>query len=291
MKYMLSNGIIEAVISAVGAELQSLRRVSAPTEYLWQGDAAYWDRRSPILFPVCGTLWKHEAHVHGKTYQIGQHGFLRDMVFELTADEDRHLRFTACSDAESMKLFPYDFEVDIDYTLLRSVLTVGWTVRNKSRVPMPFQIGAHPGFFYPKFDAGDAIHGYLSFDVASPLISTSLSGPFVIDDAFEVPVPADGLLPLTDHTFDCDTIIEASGRVHRITLHDKEGRPVVTVKHDMPVTALWSPCGGAAPFMCIEPWHGCPDSVDFTDDFSRRAFTETVAPDSAWHTEYRIILE
>lgn len=291
MKYHLSNGIIEVEISSLGAELQSLRRVSAPTEYLWQGDATYWDRRSPILFPVCGTLWQHQAHIHGQTFEMTQHGFARDMEFEMTVNEDRHLAFMTHSNEQSHKHFPYDFELTIDYTLLRGTLTVGWTVRNTGFAPMPFQIGAHPGFCYPKYNANDEVHGFLSFDVPSPLVSTALSGPFVTKSSFDVPFPADGLLPLANHTFDCDTIIESSGRVHRITLHDKDGRPIVTVKHTMPVTALWSPCGGKAPFVCIEPWHGCPDSVNYADDFSRREWTETVEPGQTWHTEYKIILE
>lgn len=291
MKHILSNGIIEVVISSKGAELQSLRRVSAPTEYMWQGDEAYWDRRSPILFPICGTLWQHEAHIHGQPFAMTQHGFARDMEFELTTNEDRHMVFTAHADEESHRHFPYDFELIIEYTLLRATLTVGWTVRNTGHAVMPFQIGAHPGFNYQHFRADDEVHGFLTFDAGSPLISTALSGPFVTNGSFDVPMNTDDMLPLTNHTFDCDTIIEASGRVHRVTLHDKEGTPILTVKHQMPITALWSPCGGRAPFLCIEPWHGCPDSINYADDFSRRAFTETVEPGAAWHTEYKIILE
>ena len=291
MKHTLSNGIVEVVISELGAELQSLRRVSAPTEYLWQGDAKYWNRRSPILFPICGTLWQNTAHIHGKDYVMTQHGFARDKQFRLTKMEDRHLQFMAESDAESHECFPYDFELVVDYRLLRATLTVGWTIRNTGHSVMPFQVGAHPGFCLPKYKDEDEVHGFLSFDAASPLVSVALNGPFVINNYFEVPVPADGLLPLTNNTFDCDTIIESSGRVKRITLHDKDGRPLVTVKHDMPVTALWAPCGGKAPFVCIEPWYGGPDSINFNDDFSRRAFMESVEPRCEWHTEYQIILE
>lgn len=291
MNHLLSNGIIEVHISSVGAEIQSLRRVSAPHEYLWQGDAAFWNRRSPILFPICGTLWQQKALIQGRDYEITQHGFLRDMNFELTADEDRYMAFTARSDARSRQLFPYDFEVTIDYTLLRGILTVGWFVRNTGHVTLPFQIGAHPGFLYPKYDETDEVHGFLSFDSPTSLTSTVLSGPYVTNSYFDIPIPPNGLLPLTNHTFDCDTIIEASGRVHRITLHDKESRPIITIKHSMPITAIWSPRGGAAPFVCIEPWHGCPDSVNFTDDFSRKPFTETVQPGEVWHTKYHIIME
>lgn len=291
MEY-LSNGIVELEISLLGAELQSIRRVASPTEYLWQGDPTYWDRRAPVLFPIVGRVWNNKAHVDGQTYDIEQHGFLRDMLFEKVVDEDRHIVFAARATEETLKIWPFDFEVRIDYTLLRNVLTIGWSITNHSTQTMPFQIGAHPAFQYPRFNLDDPIHGFLSFDAESPLKSTVIApGGYADTETFDVEIPSDGLLPLTNSTFECDTILEATGRVKRITLHDKKGRPFVTVRHTMPITALWSPCNGRAPFMCIEPWHGCCDPVGFCEDFSKRAFIEQAAPGETWSTSYEIIIE
>lgn len=288
----LSNGIMEIAISAVGAELQSIRRVTAPWEYLWQGDATYWDRRSPILFPNVGKVWNDEAHIDGATYELHQHGFVRDMVFEKIIDEDRHMAFLVRSNEESRRIWPYDFELRVDYTLLRNTLTVGWSVRNTDSRTMPFQIGAHPGFNYPQFKAEDDVHGFLSFDIHDALVSTEIvPGGFAGKRSFDIPLPTDGLLPLTNETFTCDTIVDATGRLHRITLHDKNGHPYVTVRHSMPITALWSPCNGKAPFMCIEPWHGCCDDAGFVGEYSSRRFIEKVAPGDTWSTNYAIIIE
>lgn len=291
MEY-LSNGIVEIEISPIGAELQSIHRVTSPTEYLWQGDPAYWNRRAPVLFPIVGRVWENQAHVNGQTYNIEQHGFIRDMLFEKVVDEDRHLAFALRANTESLRLWPFDFEVRIDYTLLRNVLTVKWSVTNHSQQTMPFQIGAHPAFLYPRFQLDDPVHGFLSFDAEGPLKSTIIApGGYADTGTFDVEIPADGLLPLTNSTFQCDTILEATGRLHRITLHDKEGRPFVTVRHTMPITALWSPCNGRAPFMCIEPWHGCCDPVGFRDEFDKRAFIEQAEPGQTWSTSYEIIFE
>ena len=291
MKY-LSNGILEIEVAELGAELRSLRRVASPHEYLWQGDPAYWDRRAPVLFPIVGRVWQNTLHINGREYELGQHGFLRDMAFECTVEEDRHLAFKARSDEASRALWPFDFSVRIDYTLLRNVLTVGWQVTNNSADRMPFQIGAHPGFRYKHYSADDELHGFLSFDVDEQLHSTVIApGGYADTQTFDVELPSDGLLPLTNHTFDCDTIVDATGRIRRITLHDKDGRPMVTVRHTMPITALWSPCGGKAPFMCIEPWHGCCDPVGFADDVERKPFIEHAEPGQTWATQYEIIVE
>lgn len=292
-KYMeqLSNGIIEVIISPLGAEIQSIKRVASPTEYIWYGDEQYWERRSPVLFPITGRVWQNTARFDGKCYELNIHGFAHDMKFEKIIDEDRHMAFICRADEQSLSHFPFHFELRIDYTLLRNVLTVGWSVTNHDNLPMPFQIGAHPAFLYPHFQLDDDVHGYLSFDAPSPLISTFLKEGFATREHFDIPLPEDGLLPLTNNAFDCDTILDTTSRIHRITLHDKAGRPFVTVRHSMPVTALWSPFGGRAPFICIEPWHGCCDEHGFHGEFCQRPFVESVSAGNTWSTKYELIIE
>ncbi len=287
----LSNGILEVAISTRGAELQSIRRVSSPFEYLWHGDAAFWDRRSPILFPIVGTLWENTAHIDGATYPFGQHGFARDMEFRKIVDEDRHMAFTLSSDASTFALFPFAFELRIDYTLLRNVLTVTWTVSSSDDVAVPFHIGAHPGFMLPHFCDDDDLHGYLSLDVSAPLRCSTLDGAYVDGGVAELPIPANGLLPLCADTFICPTLVDATSRVHRITLHDKEARPIVTLRHTMPVTAIWTPAPDDAPFLCIEPWCGCCDHVGYTGEFAERPFTQFATSGQPWTTSYDIIIE
>ncbi|MCR4994067.1 MAG: aldose 1-epimerase family protein [Bacteroidales bacterium] len=291
MEY-LSNGILEIEISPLGAELQRIRRVTAPWEYLWQGDAAYWNRRSPILFPNVGKVWNSQVIVDGQPCELHQHGFARDMPFKKIIDEDRHMAFLLRSNETTHEFWPFDFELRIDYTLLRNTITVGWSLTNCDTRTMPFQIGAHPGFNYPHYSADDDLHGYLSFNVSDALVSTAIAtGGYAGKETFEVPLPEDGLLPLTNDTFACDTIVDATGRINRITLHDKNAKPLVTICHSMPITALWSPCNGRAPFVCIEPWHGRCDDAGFEGEFLRRPFIEQVAPGQTWNTNYEMIIE
>lgn len=73
MEQTLSNKLLTVTASSVGAELQSIRSNLTGHEYLLQGDPFYWKRRSPILFPIVGTVWD------GKEYAMNQHGFARDM--------------------------------------------------------------------------------------------------------------------------------------------------------------------------------------------------------------------
>ena len=46
----IKNELLTVEISEHGAELQSIKDCEGQ-EYLWDGDADYWGRKSPILFP------------------------------------------------------------------------------------------------------------------------------------------------------------------------------------------------------------------------------------------------
>ena len=54
--YTIENDVLQITISEKGAELQNLIHKPTQTEWLWQGNPAYWGKRSPILFPFVGAL-------------------------------------------------------------------------------------------------------------------------------------------------------------------------------------------------------------------------------------------
>ncbi len=87
MRHTIQNEQIKCEIDSHGAELKSLIRKADGSEVMWNGDPAYWDRISPVLFPFVGAakdkIYRHE----GKEYSMGQHGFARDMEFSLDSLE------------------------------------------------------------------------------------------------------------------------------------------------------------------------------------------------------------
>lgn len=287
----LSNGILEIEVSNLGAELQSLRKVKSEFEYIWTADPVYWDRRSPILFPTVGNVWEHQFRVDGQPYPMGQHGFARDRRFEIVKSESRQLIMRQESDEETLQLYPFPYCLEIGYTLLRNVLKATWQVKNTGNKDMPFHIGAHPGFNLPDYQEEDSIHGYLDFNINDKLVSTFIEpGGYAADHTFDVPL-TEGRLPLTGKTFECDTILDRTGRIDRVTLYNKKGRAHLTVRFDMPILALWAPNGGQAPFVCIEPWQGCCDPTGYCGELKDRPYTTLLAPGETFTTSYDIIVE
>ena len=86
------NEYIRIVVNAHGAEMCSLVKNSGVKEMLWHGDPMCWKRHSPVLFPIVGSLWEGTMRQNGKEYHMGQHGFARDMDFELIESTRNSLR-------------------------------------------------------------------------------------------------------------------------------------------------------------------------------------------------------
>ena len=120
----ISNQKLEIGVKEHGAELCSIIRKSDGREYMWQASPEYWKRHSPVLFPIVGSLWNKEMRQDGKTYTMGQHGFARDMDFELIEKSADTLRYRLTSSEETKRLYPYDFILEIGYKLADNKVTV-----------------------------------------------------------------------------------------------------------------------------------------------------------------------
>ena len=79
MRITLRRGGLTAEAETMGGELVSLRD-RQDTEYIWNGDPAYWPGRNPVLFPIVGGLKGGKISIGGETYEMGRHGFARQSV-------------------------------------------------------------------------------------------------------------------------------------------------------------------------------------------------------------------
>ena len=120
----LTNGILTVNVKEHGAELSSI--IKNGTEYLWQADPAFWGRHSPVLFPIVGSVWEARYRVDGKEYALGQHGFARDMDFELVSRTDAEARFRLVSNQDTLKKYPWPFVLEIAYRLHGDSIDVIW---------------------------------------------------------------------------------------------------------------------------------------------------------------------
>lgn len=285
----LANGILEVVVSERGAELQSIYKITSHREYLWQGDAKYWGKRSPLLFPIVGNVHDQTVLINGTKYPMTRHGFGQKLIFRSSV-EDRLLHLTATDTEETFSCFPFHFLLEVLYKLSRNTLTVTLRVTHTGEGIMPFQIGNHPAFNLPSYQAEETIHGYLSCNTENGIVSNIIQEGFLTNEVKNY-VPEDGLIPITNHLFEYDTLVDTRGLIERTTLYDKKKKPLVTIKAHTPITAFWSPVQKSAPFLCIEPWQGCSEDIDFQGNMNDRRFMNLLKGGETFESSMQIIIE
>lgn len=287
--HTLKNDILTVEVSGHGAELTSIRKGS--TEYLWQADPAFWGRHSPVLFPIVGSVWEKRYRVEGKEYELGQHGFARDMDFILVNATETEVRYRLESTPETLAKYPWPFVLEIAYRLHDGNLDVIWEVSNPGTEEMFFQIGAHPAFCYPDYDPQTMERGFLSFDRNEGLECIRIKEKGCVDAETRYPleVPQDGLFPLTRETFDAiDTIMLQDSQIGKVTLHRADGSPWLSLSFDAPVVGIWSPPTKNAPFICIEPWYGRCDRAGYEDDYREKDWINRLGAGETFRSVYTI---
>jgi galactose mutarotase-like enzyme len=254
MYVTISNSKLSAQIHSKGAELFSLKSIATNQEYLWEGNPEFWGKHSPILFPIVGTLKNNTYTYNDQQFQLLRHGIARDLNFNLTHTTDNQAVFSLKASDATKKDYPFDFELQLTYTLLDTKLEFNYTIINNDKVPMPFSIGAHPAFALPNnFESYS-----LEFNQQETLKCFTLKNDLISDTIFDITL-SNKKLPLTYSTFVNDALIFKTLQSRAITILENN-KPLIKVAFDdFKNLGIWTKVG--APFICIEPWLGYSDTI------------------------------
>jgi galactose mutarotase-like enzyme len=266
---------LTAEISEQGAELQRLCDI-AGRDYLWDGDPAWWSGRAPILFPIVGTLNGDRFRWRGRTYALGRHGFARRSAFEVVEhDRDGVLLRLDANDA-TRAVWPFEFSLEMIYTLRDASLTMTGRVTNRGGEPMPVGFGFHPALRWPLPGAAGKEGHAIRFDRPEPAPVRRLDADGLLDPVPR-PTPVEGdTLRLDDGLFADDALI-FDDPASRALVYEAPGAARVAVDfHDMPQLGLWTKPG--AGYLCIEPWHGFSDPAGFDGTLDEKPGMATIAP-------------
>ena len=278
----ISNGFLTIGVKTKGAELCSLKDANG-TQYLWQADPAIWARHAPVLFPIVGKLRDNRYGLNGKTYELSQHGFARDMEFTLVEQSKNSLVYRLLPDAETRKHYPAEFTLDIIYRLNGNTLEIGYEVTNHGTAIIPFSIGAHPGFNLP----GPIEDCFLEFNKTETLNFLLLNSKGLLT---EETAPGSGtlnILPLSKTLFDRDALILLDFKSDKISLRSRTSPQCLTVEfHGFPQLGIWTKPG--APFVCIEPWYGYADPEQPYGDIMNKPGIRRLSAGSTFTCTHRI---
>ncbi|WP_461213632.1 aldose 1-epimerase family protein [Lacticaseibacillus sp. GG6-2] len=288
----IQNAQFTATVSEDGAELQQITRKSDGRNYLIvDPEQKFWNRHAPILFPAIGRSNDGVYLLDGKTYSMDQHGFARDFPFDnvrQTAENSVTLKQTASAD--TLKKFPFAYELSVTYTLTATGLTVDFTVANHDRKPMPYALGHHPAFelYAPLEDY------HLELEGAALPVQNFGTGPVPFrDGTLSDFAAADGNKVALNHDLmDGGLIIIDAPKTKAATLAANDGSHHVTVSlDDFPYVTIWTAEHKKAPFLCVEPFAGLPDAAGKPVDWFKKPGNNTLDPDASKHYGYSMTLD
>ena len=267
MTHSIFNDILTVEIAEKGAELMSVKSKDS-CEYLWQGNAKYWEDRSPVLFPICSSVFGDTYTYRGKEYKMGLHGFAQYEIFSADKKSDTEITFSITSNDKTREIYPFDFIFSITYTLDGNKLLISADIKNTGSDVLHATFGGHPGFNTPLGGEGVFEDYYLEFSEAAvpeKIFVAPVTGktePLILEDK--------KILRLRHDLFIPDGIF-MSGMAKALTLRSTSGKRSVKLSYDdMEYLGIWQEYGTDTPFICIEPWCAPP-----TNDRKTREDLET----------------
>ena len=250
----INNNSLEVMIESKGAELVSLKNMNNSEEYIWEADPKYWGKHSPLLFPFIGFSKDNEYIYDGKTYPMTKHGFARDKEFTLVEKTEVSLKYLLEDTEETLLMYPFEFNLFVEYVLVDNKLEVNYHVVNKSKKKMFFSIGGHPAFKC-NVASGDV---YLQFEKEEILITNKINlDNGLIKEETEMVLEKGSELRLNNKLFREDALIFKNLNSSWVMLHNKSTNKKLKFNFkEFPYLAFWRP---EAAFLCIEPWYGIAD--------------------------------
>src|SRR3569833_1354018 len=136
----LQSPLLSAAINPAGALLAILRD-SSGRDLLWDGQAAVWSGRAPILFPIIGELAGGAYRIGADTYKLPRHGFARNRPFQVVAKGPAEATFRLSADESTLQVYPFQFQLGVSFALHGATLAVKSSVRTLGRSTMTAGVG------------------------------------------------------------------------------------------------------------------------------------------------------
>lgn len=270
--------MIEIKTVKKGAELVSIKKNGF--ERIHDGLTS-WNRHSPVLFPIVGKLKDGKTKILDNVYEMGQHGFARDMDFEQIEENSYVLKYNN----ETLKKYPYKFELYISYEILEEdTLSVKYKVKNVDDKQIEFGLGGHPAFVCD-YTSGKY---RLEFESDENEVEFYQLENGLVKDKPELPQKflKENRIFLDRTIFENDAIIMKKLKSDVVYLKT-ESKTILSFNFkDFPYLAIWSKPD--ASFLCIEPWFNTADKISSNGIFSDKEDLIKINPNETFEAKYEI---
>jgi galactose mutarotase-like enzyme len=286
MHLFLETSALKVKINFLGAEVVSVKNTKG-TEYLWQAEKEIWPRHAPVLFPFVGKLKENFFIYEGKKHEMAQHGFARDFVFELVSQTKTSAQFELKSCSNTNQKFPFDFIFQINYQLNQNELVTSYKIINPSNKNSFFSVGAHPGFNCPHVSGEKLQDYYLEFEDNNYCLS-KLSNGLISDKKTNLFLNNNKLF-LSKDLFNNDALVFENNQINKISLCSiKFGKLITLNCLKWPYFGIWSKPTFPG-FICLEPWYGIADGVNFDNQLKKKQGIIELGPSSQFNCSFSLI--
>ncbi|MDB5261142.1 MAG: aldose 1-epimerase family protein [Adhaeribacter sp.] len=287
MMHYLENENSSVAIKTSGAELSSFLNKQENLEYIWQADPQVWPRHAPVLFPVVGKLPAGKYNYGGKTYELPQHGFARDLDFKLISQENNQLIFELIDSEKTQAVYPFAFRLLIIYRLAENALEITYTVENPAAGDLYFSIGAHPAFRVPLFPGESFTDYYLEFEKPETQ-NHHLLEQGLLNGKSEPLLKNQTRLPLSYDLFMQDALVFKKVASEKIQIKTPRHQHGISFEFKgFPFFGIWTKEPEAA-FICLEPWHGIASTVGDTGELALKEGIINLPPGEQFSCSYII---
>ncbi|PWU02026.1 MAG: aldose epimerase [Bacteroidetes bacterium] len=283
---ILENDKLLVSINPHGAELQGLFRKDLNQQYMWEGDPKFWGKHSPILFPIVGSLKEDTYYFNETPYHLSRHGFAREKVFSVEATSKSKTEFLLKDDENSIKIYPFKFELRVTYELHQNGLQVDYEVSNPDEKPIFFSLGAHPAFAVPMVSGTTYEDYFLEFEKPENAGRWLLEHGLLKNES-EPFLQNKSRINLTEDLFANDALVLSGIISNIITLASaKTPRGLKFWREGWPDLGIWA--APKAPFVCIEPWCGHADFVNHNQQITEKAGIIKLLPNERWRRNWKV---
>ena len=280
----LANKNLSVAINEKGAELQSIQLNGL--EYLWQADARFWAKHSPVLFPIVGELKDGKYIFNDKEYKLPRHGFARDKIFTANQTTPRSVVLSLQDDSETLAVFPFQFIFRIEYTINDTALSCSYYVENSGNSPMYFSVGGHPAFNVPLTRGLKYTDYVLEFNNDEILKSWLLEGGLLNENIESIEL-ANKTLFLKPELFYKDAMVLKRLNSNEIILRTSEDVHGLKFHFDnFPFFGIWA--AKDAPFICLEPWCGIADNINHNYQLVHKEGINSLARGDNWQRTWHV---
>lgn len=237
---IIENEILKVSINTKGALLTSINDKRNDEELLYQIEKDSWPFQDVQIFPIIGA-----TNYRVKDFKLSsptRHGFIRNMEFKVINKTNETATLKINSNEETKKLYPYDFEFFITYSLKFDKLTITTKVLNLSNETLLCMYGAHTAIKANENAILNLGKGYTQYKLIDGLISEK--GTLIDDNKIQ----------LNKDYFKKEDTVVIDNTFDKLIIKNGFNHDVIYT-FDAPLFALWSR-NDTGNFVCLEPWWG-----------------------------------